>query len=97
MIYLSEVRGPQDGCTGLVPFSHMWQGNPRASDDATYGKGSHRRSLAVKQEQMTGHVPIRRLAGEAVVFDTRCWHAAFPNTAGRDRHSLHLRYWYVLT
>ena len=44
-----------------------------------------------RQADMSGHVRLTRQAGGAVVLDTRTWHAAFPNTGGRDRRSLTLR------
>ena len=31
-------------------------------------------------------------AGSAIVFDTRCWHAAAANTSGEDRRTLTIRY-----
>jgi ectoine hydroxylase-related dioxygenase (phytanoyl-CoA dioxygenase family) len=44
-----------------------------------------------RQADMSGHVRVSRQAGGAVVFDTRTWHAVFPNIGGRDRRSLTLR------
>ena len=36
---------------------------------------------------------LRSLADEQTLsVSTRCWHCAFPNIAGNDRHTLHLRY-----
>ena len=83
-IYFSDV--PADGgCTTLVPGSHTGDAGPPPGFAGFSTDG-------VAQEEMPGAVRVVRKAGDALLFDTRSWHTALPNTSGHSRDNIILNY-----
>lgn len=65
------------GPSSLVPGSHRLQDTPPPFNDVTDMPGAH---------LFTGR------AGDAMLMDIRCWHAAQPNLSDRPRESLIVQY-----
>ena len=77
--YFYDVADNQ-GPTAIVPRTHTSHMHPR---DLT---------PAPLRTKMPGHIKIACKAGTALLFDTRTWHCAMPNTSNQPRCCMILNY-----
>lgn len=90
-IFLTDLPGPDHGNLIVIPGSHGRVPNSRELDVDDYWL--HEANEYVDRGEMPpGAVQVRAAAGDALLFPYSLWHAVAPNTGGRTRKSVILRY-----
>ena len=104
-VYLFGV-GPEDGCTGIVPGTHLLHAQPRDVVPEVVEDNCERWMLFCA-DFVRRHVDQNRIgcpdampnmqrlvmpAGGCVIIDTNIWHASLPSRGTRERETVFLRY-----
>lgn len=84
--YTSDVTN-DGGPLAVVPMSHRLQHGPWETLRRGF-KSSMTLDAPLPQECMPNHVKFTGNAGDALLFDTACWHTAMPNVSNQNRRAV---------